>query len=345
MKRFIIVIGTLLILLVAAAAAFLFVAAPTVQPGTFSIAPGESAATIIGRLKSEGYIRSETLFRVSLKQSGREKDIQPGTYDLSAARTFDEIVTAIVSGGIAANEVTLKVLEGWNLGDIAMQLKSLGLIGDESDLYRLTGEPAGDYRVRGNFPFPDLRADFPVMADKPAWATLEGYLFPDTYRLFKDASPEDVVRKLLANFESKISPELRRDIAASGRTVFETVIMASIIEREVRGEEDGALVADLFWRRLEIGMALQADSTVNYATGKSLPGVTLKDTEVESGYNTYKYRGLPIGPIGNPGLTAIKAAIKPKANDYWYFLTDPDGNVHYAKTFDEHIRNKQRYLR
>jgi UPF0755 protein len=345
MKRssfFIIVV--LLVLLISSAASFLYASAPTGKEGVFRIAAGESSAAIIGRLKDEGFIRSKTLFRVSLKRSGHEKDIQPGDYDLSDAATLDDIIAKMVSGGIAANEVTLKVLEGWNLKDVAEQLKALGLIKDEQELYRLTGEPAGDYRTRGNFPFPDLRTSYPSMADKPSWATLEGYLFPDTYRLFKDATPEDAIKKMLGNFESKMSPEMRSAIAARGRTVFETVVMASIVEREVRGDEDRAMVADLFWRRLKIGMALQADSTVNYATGKSLPGVTAKDIEVESGYNTYKYRGLPIGPIGNPGLSALQAATKPKANDYWYFLTDKDGNVHYAKTFDEHIRNKRRYL-
>jgi UPF0755 protein len=150
---------------------------------------------------------------------------------------------------------------------------------------------------------------------------------------------------LLEHFQKKTSGDFFAEATASGRSFYDIVTMASIIEKEVRGEEDRQKVADIFWRRLGIGMALQADSTVNYATRKNLPSVTAKDLEVDSRYNTYKYPGLPPGPIANPGMTALIAAIRPLKNTDWFFLTDKDGNVHYAKTFDEHIRNKQKYLR
>ncbi len=110
-------------------------------------------------------------------------------------------------------------------------------------------------------------------------------------------------------------------------------------------EQDRALVADLFWRRLKIGMALQADSTVNYITGKNDSVVSLIDLQKDSPYNTYKNKGLPPGPINNPGLSAIRAAIYPKANQYWYFLTTKDGQVIYSRTFEEHVANKRKWLK
>jgi UPF0755 protein len=191
----------------------------------------------------------------------------------------------------------------------------------------------------------DLSEEFPFLAEKPAHVSLEGFLFPDTYRLYREAGPEDIVRTMLRNFDRKIDAELRAKIEASGRSFYEIVTMASIVEREVRTDESRRRVADIFWRRYDIGMALQADSTVNYVTGKSLAAVSFEDTKVDSRYNTYKYPGLPPGPIGNPGLAAIRATVDPLPNDAWYFLTDAEGNVHYGRNLDEHNRNKARYLK
>jgi UPF0755 protein len=160
-----------------------------------------------------------------------------------------------------------------------------------------------------------------------------------------DVKTEDLVATLLRNFGAKLTPTLRAKAAEEGRPLFDVVTMASIVEAEVRGDEDRRMVADIFWRRLDVGMALQADSTVNYVTGKGHASVSLEDTEVESRYNTYKYPGLPFGPICNPGLSAIKAAVDPKPNAYWYFLTDKEGTVHYGKTLDEHNTNKAIYLK
>ncbi|MBU1029480.1 endolytic transglycosylase MltG, partial [Patescibacteria group bacterium] len=165
------------------------------------------------------------------------------------------------------------------------------------------------------------------------------------YRVYRTASAEEIVNKLLGNFDQKLTADVESVIAASDHSLYEIVIMASILEREVRGEEDRRLVADLFWRRLDIGMRLQADSTVNYVTEGKRPALTQADTQLDSPYNTYKYGGLPPGPIGNPGLVSIKAAANPQPNSYWYFLTDVDGGVHYARNLEEHNRNKAAYLR
>jgi UPF0755 protein len=176
---------------------------------------------------------------------------------------------------------------------------------------------------------------------------LEGYLFPDTYRISRSSFPDELTYKLLTNFSEKFSPELRAEIFRQGKTIEEVVILASILEREVRSDEDRALVADLFWRRIAAGMALQADSTVHFIVGSDGSTVYTSDTDrdVDSPYNTYKYRGLPPGPISNPGLSAITAAIYPTPNAYWYFLTDANGAVHYAQTNEEQNANKYKFLR
>lgn len=314
---------------------------------SFVVEKGEGTDAIVGRLKSRGIIRSTLLFRLALGRSGLATKLQPGTYDFRGAEDFAEIVRRLASGGVPANEFVLLVKEGWNLADIKKALEAAGYA-DAEAFFHVTGLPATDHRTLSAEAAPkpdDLSGEFSFLKDKPPYVSLEGFLFPDTYRVFRDAKAADVVRTLLSNFDRKLTPELRRRIAERKRSVFEIVTMASIIEREVRGEGDRRIVSDIFWRRLEIGMALQADSTVNYATGKSLPAVTLEDTKNVSEYNTYKYPGLPLGPISNPGLEAIEAAVSPSPNEYWYFLTDEDGTVHYGKNLDEHNRNKAKYLK
>lgn len=313
----------------------------------FVIAPGEGTETIVRNLKEQGVVRNGLLFKNALRLSGLATKLQPGTYDLRGAKDFAEVARRLTTGGVPANEFVLRVKEGWNLADIRAELARVGYA-KADELHHVTGIPATDHRTLSSDQAPkpdDFSVDFPFLKDKPSYVSLEGFLFPDTYRIFKDATPTEVTRKLLEHFDEKLTPELRRGIAARNLTVYQVVTMASIVEREVRTPADRRKVADLFWRRLDAGMALQADSTVNYATGKSLPAVTLEDTRNVSEYNTYKYPGLPLGPIANPGLDSIEATVHPEPNPYWYFLTDEAGNVHYGRTLDEHNANKAKYLK
>jgi UPF0755 protein len=318
------------------------------SPGTaseaFVVREGDHAGEVTDRLKDAGIVRSGTLFRLALARTGAATKLKPGAYDLSVAESYADIARMLAAGPGSSPEVTVRILEGWDLYQIADHLEAKGLPGRDA-FFAVTGVPGVDASNDPSVAAADLSGRYAFLADKPIGASLEGYLFPDTYRVFPDATVGDVLDAMLGNFDAKLTPELRAAIAASGRTVFETVTMASIVEREVRGEEDMRRVADLFWRRLDVGMALQADSTVNYVTRKGLPSVTYEDLEVDSRYNTYKYPGLPFGPIGNPGLQALRAVIDPLPNDAWYFLTDPEGTVYYAATFDQHIVNKNRHLR
>lgn len=173
---------------------------------------------------------------------------------------------------------------------------------------------------------------------------LEGYLSPNTYRVYKDATLQDVIDKLKTARESELKP-FGEAIKKSGMSEKEILTLASIVEKEANTPEDMKMVADIFLRRLDEGMALQSCATVNYITGKNDPGVSSKDKQVDSPYNTYKYPGLPLGPICNPGLDAIKAVLNPTKNNYVYFMTGDDGVMRYASTLEGHNLNVQKYLK
>jgi UPF0755 protein len=308
--------------------------------GEFVVGAGEPAAEVAARLREAGVVRSEGLFLLALRNLGLDGELKPGEHDLAGAKTYAEIAERLATERRVRDEVTLTVREGWTLRDIQAELARLGHPAAER-FFEVAGSPARlDYE-----PPPAWLERYPFLAARRPGSTLEGFMFPDTYRLFADASAEGVAEKLLANFGRRVDAGLTRAIGESGRGFMDVVVVASMLEREVRQPATMRMVADIFWRRLALGMRLQADSTVNYVTGGARSAVTLEELETESLYNTYRHGGLPPGPIGNPGLEAIRAAIDPTPNDYLYFLTDADGGIHYARTFDEHVRNKSLYLR
>jgi UPF0755 protein len=186
-----------------------------------------------------------------------------------------------------------------------------------------------------------------IAQDKPETISFDGYLAPETYRVFAGASLEEIVDRLIAQRESEFSEADYAAIAAAGRTPFEVLTIASLLEREVRGETNKKLVADLFWRRYDDGWKLQADSTVHFIVGTDGSVFTsAADRAIDSPWNTYRYTGLPAGPIGTPSRLAIEAAIYPTPNEYWYFLTTLDtGEVKFGRTLAEHNANIQQYLR
>lgn len=171
----------------------------------------------------------------------------------------------------------------------------------------------------------------------------EGFLFPDTYNVYaQNFDPASLVKKMRENFEEKITAGLRAAAKKQGRALAEIITMASILEKEVKTAEDYPVVADILWKRLKNGWPLQADATLLY--GKSSLTITKETLKENSKYNTYKYKGLPPTPIGNPGLITIEAAISPKSSPYWFYLTDKEGRVHYSKTNEEQNENRRKYL-
>lgn len=244
-------------------------------------------------------------------------------------------------------EINITIIPGWTLRQVASDWVNKGLFGNEDDVYKFLGKPVYKYGGLGNSA-PDLTELFPdffILKEKEKNASYEGFIFPDTYRIYKDAKPEEILRKIFDNLEKKITLEMREEIKKQNKTFFEILTMASIVEKEAPDALSMAKVADIFWRRLNTKWALQSCATVNYVTGKTTPAISLQDTQIDSLYNTYKYRGLPPGPISNPSLTAIKAVIYPEKNEYWYFLSDKQGNIHYSKTLEQHNYFKNKYLK
>jgi UPF0755 protein len=179
---------------------------------------------------------------------------------------------------------------------------------------------------------------------KLAGENLEGYLFPDTYYFPLDITGEEVVRIMRENFEKKIAP-YKKEIEKSGKTLQEIIIMASLIEKEVKTKEEKEIVSGILWKRLKNGIPLQVDATITYITGKKTTKIPKEDLKIDSPYNTYKYKGLPPGPICNPGLESILAALYPKDSDYWYYLSTPEGKTLFFKTLEEHNLAKAKYLK
>jgi UPF0755 protein len=228
--------------------------------------------------------------------------------------------------------VTIVFPEGWDIRKMAERLETSNFPGDE--FLNLAMHPKEEWR--GKFPF---------LKDMPKNASLEGFLFPDTYTFANDASAETVIMTMLENFGRKWKAVLDTDtLILNQKTLFDIVVFASIVENEVVSSSDRKQVADIFWKRLAIGQPLQSDATVKYILGKNKIQHSIEETRVESAYNTYIHPGLPPGPISNPGLDALTASVSPTPNPYYYFLSDPEtGETVFSVTFEEHVENKQKH--
>ncbi|MFA5061775.1 MAG: endolytic transglycosylase MltG [Patescibacteria group bacterium] len=260
----------------------------------------------------------------------------------------------------AKPELTITIIPGWNLGQVEDYFIKQGLAKGPF-LDKIMVPPAIEISLKRSLPA-DILTDpdnppLKVLKDKPWFVSYEGYLAPDTYRVFADASITSTLMKLIKERDSQFTEKMYQDTDDFWRRVYNNKIetplnvhqlltMASIIEKEVRDGADRVKVADILWRRYLKGWALQVDSSVHYAVDKSGTVFTTdKERSIDSPWNTYKYPGLPTGPICNPGLSSIMSALYPEPNNFWYFMTDKDGQVHYAKTLDEQNYNVNKYLR
>lgn len=242
-------------------------------------------------------------------------------------------------------EVSLTIIPGWNLRQIADYLVLEGFASTTKDVFNVVGNPAFNYARAKQDP-PEILDDtgaaiWPSKAERNN-LSYEGYLAPETIRVFKDSTVKDVVLKFLKQRHSEIQDIFESSGGGTDHTVTEVITMASIVEEEAKTPDDRRMVADILWRRAAKNWALQVDSSVHYAVDKMGDVFTTgKEREVDSPWNTYKYPGLPIGPIANPSVDSIKAALNPTPNKYWYFLSGRDGKMYYAKTLDEHNANKK----
>ncbi len=332
MKRFFSLIGFFVFFLLAGAVYISYsIFTPTpIGPEPVKIAgsAGDTVSDIAAVLHEKGILPMPFLLHL-VASLQKDRLLQQGDY-LFVKEVNVIGIHRILTSGPTRFEKNIKIIEGWTVDQIASYLEKEGFGSADAFLAKLY--PAS------------YRSSYSFLARMPDTSTLEGYLFPDTYRVFHDATQEDIIEKLLTNFDRKFTPAMRSEAFRQGHTIHEVVTLASIIEREVTTDDERTMVADIFLRRIKQGIPLQADSTVNYITKKNTPQATIADTHVDSPYNTYRYRGLPPGAIGNPSLSSLQAVLYPTKNDYWFFLTSPDGAVHYSKTFDEHKAKKAKYL-
>lgn len=284
------------------------------KPIILTVASGEGAKAIAADLEAKNLIHSKTGFYLLVKLLAIEKDLQAGDFRLNKSMDARTIALTMTHGIL---DVWVTTLEGWRDEEIGAQLSK----------------------------------DLDIPETQFLTYAQEGYMFPDTYLIPRDATASAVAQIFLANFNKKVTPAMRQDAKKTGLTFDQTITLASLVEREGKTDADRAMIAGILLNRIKLNMALQVDATLQYALGyqpfeKSWWKKELSDDDKKIGspYNTYANPGLPPGPIANAGLASIKAAIYPATTDYLYYIHDKTGAVHYAKTIEEHNANIQKYL-
>lgn len=343
MKKFLLFFGILIIIAVLIAGyAFKMIFLEQKGDGNekvFIIESGQGVNQISQNLYDQDLIDNMFIFETWVWLKKSEEKMIAGEHKLIDTWSMNQLINVLTSGQTVEKEKEITIIEGWNLRDIANYLEKQGIV-PQDELYKLTGEPL-DLDSQINNDFSD---DHQLLKAKPINNNYEGFLYPDTYRIFKDAAAEDVLNKMFTNFENKITDQILADINSQGKNLYDILILASIVEREGQGYEEMQNIAGVYNNRLEIGMALQSDPTVNYVTGKKDSRPLLADLDIDNPYNTYEYPGLPPGPICNPGIDAIKATVYFSEHNYLYFLHDEDGGIHFAETFEGHKRNRDLYF-
>lgn len=311
----------------------------------FLISGGESVEQIRENLSEAGLIKSKFYFKVYVLRNRLQVKFQAGQYVLNPRLAIKEIIEILTSGEALSKERTIKIIEGWSLRDIGYYFENEGMFQPE-ELSEIAGSPMVDYRIKRNIGLPkDYSDQFSFLADKPKYYGLEGYLFPDTYRIFNDSTVDDIIIKMLSNLDNKLTLEMREDIKKQGKSIFDIITMASLLEKEGQTEKDLKIISGIFWNRINEGMPLQSDATLSYIYGDKKAAHSIEETKVDSSYNSYLILGLPPGPISNPGIKAIKAAIYPEDTDYLFFLhRQKDGKTFFSKTYEGHLKNKAKYL-
>lgn len=295
----------------------------------FLVKKGQDAEEIGNNLKNQELIRYSSFFKWYASIINKADELKAGEYQLSSTMTIPEIVDRLASGEMIKRTIT--IIEGWSLRDIGeyFEEKEIALL---EQLFELDNKEKNDSYFSKSFDF---------LKDKPVNLGLEGYLFPDTYELSPEDGLEDVIEAMLNNFSSKTAGLIKDQ----DKTTFEIITMASLIEKEVIEFEDKRIVSGILWKRLLTGMPLQVDATITYITGRNSIEILKEELAIDSLYNTYKYKGLPLGPICNPGIKSIEAALNPVETEYWFYLSTLEGETIFSKTLKEHNEAAVKYLK
>lgn len=330
-KRLIVLLAIVAALLVGATIAVRLVYYENLKPLSsdqqvklVTITEGASVETIANQLQKAKVIRSAWAFRLYVSSKEVSSDLKAGSYDLAASQSVDEIVAQLTRGKVATNLVT--ILPGQRLDQIRTRLIQDGF--KEADV---------DDALN-----PTSYADNPALVDKPATASLEGYLYPDSYQKTENTSAKTIVSASLEQMNKYLTPEMRSSFAKQGLSTYQAIILASIIEKEVPKQADREQVAQIFLSRLRIGMKLQSDATARY--GAVLAGKK-PTSSYDSVYNTYSYAGLPPTPISNVTKSSLQAVASPSNTDWLYFVSGDDGTTHFSRTLAEHEANVDQYCK
>jgi UPF0755 protein len=301
---------------------------------------GDTAADIGERLEAAEIIDSATSFERLATIIGAESRLSAGEYEFLEATSVLDAVTRMRDGLTSARVVTVR--EGLRLEEVAKLLEDRGVVNANDFLAAANGIATSGSNI-----------DADLLASRPRAATLEGYLYPATYSFPRSSDATQVVLTMIDSLATRLTPELRAEATAQDLSIHQVLILASIVEREAVLPEERELIASVYLNRIEEGMPLQADPTVQYALTQR-PGsvvefgywkraLTLQDLQYDSTYNTYVKSGLPPGPIANPGIDSITAVIRPAQTNYLFFVATGNGGHAFAETYDEHLRNVDRY--
>lgn len=295
---------------------------------TVTISSGATTTRIGQILEEQGIIADDSKFKIYSKVKKYDGTLKAGEYNLSPSMTMTEILDILQRG--ASNTTRFTLPEGLTIEQAADVLTGQNLINRE-EFMNLLQYGEFDYEFMNGLPSGQNR--------------LEGFLFPETYEIFTTASEEDIINRLLAQFDTVFTDEYYKRADELGYSVSEIITIASLIERETRVDEERPVVASVIYNRLAIGQALQIDATVQYALGEQKQFLTYTDTEIDSPYNTYKIPGLPPGPICSPGKASIEAALYPDDTDYYYYVLKSADSVehNFAETYDKFLVYKSQY--
>ncbi len=293
--------------------------------------PSGSASSQIGSILAEnGLIKSEFAFNLYVQSKNISDKLKQGSYTFEPGKlSLKNVANALVAGGESENVVWVTIPEGLTVLQTAELLAEKGLVDQEAFL---------TYCAEGDFPY-----DY--IPEKGDYTRLEGFVSPNTYQFDNRWTEEQIVNMFLDQFDRTFTKEWREEVARTGRSIYEVVIMASIIEREAKVESDRPIISGVFYNRLAIPMRLESCATVQYALGEVKEVLTYKDLEIDSPYNTYTHDGMPPGPIAAPGLSSLEAAVYPEKTDYLFFLAKPDGSHYFSKTLAEHNAAREKYLK
>lgn len=306
---------------------------PAGKAVTFTIEKGMGSAEIADLLQKNGIIRNSLLFKGYLKWTKEGAKFKAGTYEAKPGDPYDELITRLNAGDVVkAETITFTIPEGYTAKQVAGKLADASHQNAAVFLELMnSGSGLKDVDVLG------------IPQEKTLRHRLEGYMFPETYELPKDSTPQQMVEAMLAQLEKRLDtiPNWREKLKERGLNLHQLLTVASLVEREVVVDKERPLVAGVIYNRLKKGQKLEIDATVQYLLDQQKERLLFKDLEIDSPYNTYKNAGLPPGPICNPGLPSIQAALAPEASDYYYYVTKKDGSKEhlFAKTYKEHLAN------